>query len=227
MKNTDNTLYLLYRRGDSEHIKSLYEKGEVYINTVENIRKYDDNKERSDPDDGIKKRIFLGDTEITFCEDGEDIEKFGTTVDCKDTVIKFDSKEKGNIYCFSGIFTKHITGKSENIKIDTKSFGESLIVIHNPKEFVNRIIKGLKNNGYDNIKYKPIEYYHHEYSGQLGVFKKHEIFKPQNEFRVFVPNEKNKIIKIYIGTIKDISSIEKNNQITITYNDKKKQTIEI
>jgi len=227
MKIKENSLYLLYRRSKSKYIKSLYEKGEIYINTIDYIRKCDDNENRSDPDDSIHKRTFLGDTKIRVCDCGLDIDKHGVTFDTKGAVLNFDSSQKGNIYCLSGIYTKHITGNRQNLEFDTRSFGESLILIHNPKEFIKRIIKGLNDAGFENVLYKAVEYYPNNYSGYVGFFKKHEKFSYQNEFRIFVPNKKDKPIKITIGSLKDIAIIKNNRLIKVTYSDKKEQQIKI
>jgi hypothetical protein len=49
----ENTLYFLYRRGEPKHIQALYENGDLYINTIDSIRKCDQNEDRSDAYDGI------------------------------------------------------------------------------------------------------------------------------------------------------------------------------
>lgn len=227
MEIKDNTLYFLYRRGKENHIKALYENGEILINTVDFIRECDDNQERSDSEDGLKGRKYLGDVKIKLCDVGLNIEKHGMNFNGHDCVLNYDNEKKGNIYCLSGIYTKHITGKRENLEFNTKSFGDSLILIHNPKEFINRIILKLKQKGFSNVQYGPIKYYQNNYSGPIDFFRKNEKFSSQNEFRFFIPNENNESIKISIGSIKDIASIENNTQIKVTFTDKKEQLIKI
>lgn len=53
---------------------------------------------------------------------------------------------------------------------------------------------------------------------------KNEKFKSQKEFRIFIPNDKNEPLKISIGSIKDIASIE-TGVLKLTYTDKKEQLI--
>ena len=60
----ENTLYVLFRRGESEHIKNLFEKGEMYIHTIDYIRTCDTNKDRSDLNDSMHKREVLCDVKI-------------------------------------------------------------------------------------------------------------------------------------------------------------------
>ena len=57
----ENSLYFLYRRGEPEHLLALFEKGEVFINTIDYIRECDRNEDRADPHDGIDRRHFVGD----------------------------------------------------------------------------------------------------------------------------------------------------------------------
>jgi hypothetical protein len=64
----DNRVYFLFRRGKYEHIKALYEEGEVYINSIDFIRTCDNNEERADKDDGIFYRDFIREAKITICE---------------------------------------------------------------------------------------------------------------------------------------------------------------
>lgn len=223
----DNTLYLLFRRGKPRHIKALYEKGEIYFNTIDFIRKCDQNADRSDPNDGISKRLFLGDVKVKMCDVGKDINKEGVTFDANDCVMIEDSEQKGNIYCLSGIFSEHLMGNRNDIQFDTKSFGESLILIYKPQDFINRIMSSLKEKGYENITIRRVSYYPNGYTGSIGMFRKHENFNAQNELRIFVPNGKNVPIKINIGPLSDIAYIENNTFLNLTYTDGKEQFIRL
>jgi hypothetical protein len=220
----ENTLFILFRRGKTEHIKRLFEKGEIYINTVDYIRNCDNNQERSDPNDSILKRQFLGDVKVKICDVGLDINKFGIPLNGKDCVINIDSNNKGNIYCLSGIYTKDIVDNTEVTEFKTKSFGESLIVISNPRKFIQRFKKALLEAGYKDIKYGPVKYYPKDYSGDIGPFKKHQDFSPQNEFRFYIPNTDNKPIKIKIGSIKDIAIMKESCLLRFEFTDNRIKT---
>ena len=221
----ENTLYFLYRRGKHEHIQALYENGDLYINTIDSIRKCDQNEDRSDAYDGISSRNFLGDIKVKICEVGQDINKYGIPSNGNNCVIFNDNIDKGNIYCLSGIFTEHLSGERNDLEFNTRAFGESLILILNPREFINRVLDALKINGFENVQYMRVSYYSNEYSGNIGFFKKHEKFQHQNEFRIFIPNNQNELIKISIGSLKDIAAIEKNEMLKLVYTDQKEQTI--
>lgn len=219
-----NTLFILFRRGKTENIKNLFEKGEIYINTVDFIRDCDNNQDRSDPYDSIAKRQFLGDVKVKICDVGKDIDKDGIPLNGKDGVITIDTINKSNIYCLSGIYTKDLMDKTEVTEFKTKSFGESLIVISNPRKFIQRVKKALFEGGYKNIKFKPVDYYPNEYSGYIGTFKKHQNFSHQNEFRLYVPNSENKPIKINIGSIKDIAIMKESCFLRFEFTDKRIKT---
>ncbi len=223
----ENTLFFLYRRGKPEHIRALYERGELYINTIDFIRECDQNEDRSDIHDGISVRNFLGEVEVKMCEAGKDINKYGTSLNGSNCVMITDSDEKGNIYCLSGIYSEHLMGERNNIDFNTKAFGESLILIHNPRQFIDRVLETLKVKGFENVQYKPVTYYSNDYSGRIGFFRKHEKFKYQNEFRFFIPNQRNERIEISIGSLKDIAVIENNGMLKLTYTDNKQQIIKI
>ena len=199
-------VYFLFKRGQKEHIQALLEEGEVYINSVDYIRDCDDNKERSDEDDGIMEREYLGDIEVTVCDVGGDFDKDGITFNGVRGIVKTDHQQKGNIYCLTGIFSEHLTADIPP-HFNTKSFGETTILIHSPAKFLERLFRALKEKGLEGVKAAKVAYYKDDYSGDIGFFKKHENFMSQSEFRIFVPNTKNEPIKLKIGSLKDIASI--------------------
>ena len=59
----NDRLHLLLRRGEEEHIKNLYEKGILRINTISCVRNCGKNFERSDSDDCLMYR--LGDSYLS------------------------------------------------------------------------------------------------------------------------------------------------------------------
>lgn len=220
----ENKLYFLFRRGKKEHIKALYEKGEIYINSIDFIRKCDENEERSDEDDGINYRNFFGEATIKMCNVGDDIDKNGFTVKTDNLVLKQDNEIKGNIYCLTGIYSDDLMGERTEIRHETQSFGDSLILIYKPQIFLDRIFAELQSLGYINYRANKVLYYGNEYSGKVDFFRKHEKFKLQKEFRIFIPNEENKPIKLNIGSLSDIAKINEG-VLKLTYTDEKEQLI--
>lgn len=220
----ENRLYFLFRRGKEEHIKALYENGEIYINTIDFIRKCDENEERSDEDDGINYRKFFGEATIKMCDVGDDIEKNGFTLKTDNLILKQDNEVKGNIYCLTGIYSTDLMGEREEIRHKTQSFGDSLILIYKPQIFLERIFSELQRLGYTNYKANKVFYYGNEYSGKVNFFRKHEKFEFQKEYRIFIPNKENKPIKLNIGNLSDIAKINIG-VLKLTYTDEKEQLI--
>jgi len=184
--NSEDSLFFLIRRGKEEHIRNLYEKGELYINTISLLRNCDDNPERTDPEDCL-----------VFRPGNKYID--------------------GNIFCFYGVYYNHLNIPNDSMDIEIDSFGDWLILIHSPSIFIERVEKELKKLGYNNVTHQKVEYYRGDYVGEVGVFKKHERFEKQCEYRFFIENEYNQTIKdIYIGSLADIATIERNLMMQLT-----------
>ena len=111
LKIEDKHVYLLFKRGQSKHIKALYENGEIYMSSVDFIRNADENTERTDKHDGFAFRKYLGKTKLTIAKTAEDLEKNGLTFDTENTYIVYDEEIKGNIYCLTGIYSEELRGK--------------------------------------------------------------------------------------------------------------------
>lgn len=217
-------LYFLFRRGKKEHINALYENGDLYINSIDYIRSCDNNEERTDTDEGIKYRDFLGKAKITFCEIGKDFDKNGINFDAENVVLKLDYPQKGNIFCLTGVYSEDLYGERNDIHYQTKSFGESILFIYKPKIFLKRVHKELNKLGFKNHKSNKVIYYNNEYSGAINFFMKNEKFKAQNEFRIFIPNEYNEPLKINIGPMKDIATTQAG-FVKIIHKDDKEQLL--
>lgn len=222
----DDRLYFLFRRGQHEHIKALCEEGEVYLNPINFFRQCDGNEDRTDRDDGIYYRKFIGEAKITLCEIDKNLDEDGVAMNSFNVVFNTDSKDKGNIFCLTGISSEHLSGKRDDIVFDTRSFGESTILIHNPRVFIERLSTSLEENGFSHVEYGMVTYYNHEYTGAVGFFKKHENFKHQSEYRIFVANPKDEPIKIRIGPLHDIATLN-TGVMRLTYTDGKVQHIRL
>jgi hypothetical protein len=115
----------------------------------------------------------------------------------------------------------------KDIQFNTKTFGDSLILIYKPRDFIDRILLALKKEGYENVVYQRVSYYPNEYSFPIGFFMKHEKFSGQVELRIFVPNNQCIPIKIYIGSLSDIAFIKNNTLLKLNYTDGKEQIMRL
>lgn len=206
LKNRPTTLHLLLRRSTTEIIKSLYEKGEIYINTIDDIRKYDNNPERSDPYDSMGYRLTYDDIALNNHNFSIKLNNKLAFNDEKNRAVYYDSQVKGNIYCFEGVYQEDFEQANCNIIHNTHSLGEAIIVIRNPKEFISRVTNGLKALNHK-FSFNTVDYYSYNYSGILTPFWKLEKFRNQKEFRFYIPNKANKLIRFEIGSIADISDV--------------------
>ena len=105
--------------------------------------------------------------------------------------------------------TTELSNISKNLDDKDMQFGDTFLVIFNPKEFLSRIDKAMKRN---NLYYKwgLVNYYDDQnQEGELGIFYKSNKFKHQNEFRIFVENELKSPLILNIGNIEDICEIFK------------------
>ena len=127
----------------------------------------------------------------------------------------------------SGIFSDQID-LGENLEFDTNAFGESLIFIFDPKEFVSKIVRELEKLGYINVEYGRVKYFENDFSGNVGLFSKHERFKHQSEFRIFIPNISNTPIKLSIGSLSGIAKMSnKGINLKLEYENGNRQFIKI
>lgn len=208
-KIEDNHVYYLFKRGKHEHIKALYESGEIFMSTIDFIRTCDDNLARTDKYDAISKRTFSNNSILTIAERQEDLDN-GNGLELKTSrLVKNEFiNTHGNIYCLTGIYTEDLLRNQTELNFDTTTFGEDVIFIYKPKIFLERLVNELKENGFDPI-YNKVKYYSDDFSGDVGVFGKHENFANQNEFRIYIRNPKNENVKINIGKLHDIAIMEK------------------
>lgn len=124
----------------------------------------------------------------------------------------------------AGIYTEDLIREENEIRYQIQSFGDSVLLIMNPNIFLSRIHKELDRLGFQNHRSDKITYYENNYSGDITPFMKNEKFKHQSEFRIFVPNEKQEPIRLNIGSLHDIASLN-TGVVKLTYLDQKEQLI--
>lgn len=198
------------KRGQNEHIKALFEKGEVYISTVDFIKNCDESG-RGDSHEGLIQRFYIPEGEVFFKSIDEVIDENDIGIPFKSASMIIPSGFIGNIYSFSTIYRSDLEAAIEmNEKILLKTrlhFGEAAVFIRDCQSFIDRIVKALIKKGFieDDIQVSVVEYYSEEYQGSCGYFMKHQDYSYQKEVRILVKNPTNQAIKLYIGSIEDIA----------------------
>jgi len=193
--------------GAHKFMETFFYEGEMYFDTVDSFRKKDINQERFDTHEGATEIEQINWMKLR-AEDGKEFEFSKNNpnhihLSSAYLLIHGDS-EQGNIYSCTAVTYDTI----ENFKIlDTRfrSFGDVVIIIQNPREFINRVTTELKRRNYDHL-IRLVNYYEPtEMSSYLSVFEKKSLHSYQNEIRIWIKNFEGKPIKIHIGSIKDIA----------------------
>jgi hypothetical protein len=203
----EKTVQKIIKVGKLEFMESFLQKGEMYFDTVESFAIKDANQEKYDNLEGATEINQVNWIKLQ-AENGKTIEL--SKINPKHVklasayLITHDEKTIGNIYSCSAV-TPETINNFKKLDPRFKNFGDTIILIENPNEFLNRVKEELKGKNY---KYTIglVNYYDPDtFNGPLTVFSKKNKLAYQNELRILIYNKNNEPIKIYIGSIKDIA----------------------
>lgn len=194
--------------GSYENIKNLYEKGEVYLNTLRSFRDAENQEIR----DEMEGTIRLVD-EMTYLEispQGKDAKIIMTTNGQRGIQLKrsvLNAKDiKGNAYCLYSA-SADLHERIDRVDSRVKKFGEAFIVVYGVNIFIERVANALLQEGFD-ADYKFVEYYDPEtYPGRISPFHKPKYFQHQNEYRFYINNPAEEAVKVFIGPLGDIAEM--------------------
>jgi hypothetical protein len=212
---TDNTPenkfqpIVFLRFGKKEHIKSFIENGTIYMNTVSYFKNLEGDNERADKNENITG-LHQANT-IKMHINGKEIK--GLTNQVTFYIPEQDKHIATHVYCLS-----HISGdvREDGKLIDdrVKDFGEALVAIYPPHEFVKRINEKLdelyKNGEILRAHTGCVEYIDKgSYSGDMSIFKKTNDYAHQREFRITVtrPYDLQNPFEFNIGNLTDIAQV--------------------
>lgn len=205
MTNSERKIYGLIKFGEKEHIQEFRNSGLLYMNTLAVFTQLESDMARGDCYEGSTTIIQPKHLEMVI--DASKI-GFGThTVNPHELVgpvrIGRQSTASCNIYCMFAI-----TKPTDEELVDRRilQFGDSLVLVLNPAKFLKRVFQAALLAGL-----RPscalVEYYDaNEYSGETGRFRKRSIFNYQNEYRIVVEPGANAPLKLYVGSLIDITS---------------------
>ena len=93
-----------------------------------------------------------------------------------------------NVFCMYGLTYLIPDQAYEKPDERLREFGDTAVIILNPNEFLNRVIRGLARQYGDNVNFRldEIHYYPSDYYGPLDEFCKSASFAWQNEMRIRV-----------------------------------------
>lgn len=197
------TLKYLIKFGSEANVSKLFEKGEVYMNTIRKFKEID--------------RIAIGDkyegsVEIkNFTKGKLTINPANNPIDTKISKLQLIQSHKnhiGNIFC-SYAFTDKLLDKKQVHKIDPRMelFGSHCIIIKDVTRFFNAIFTELNNR---NIEYSHNLVKYHNYKKNdhsLNVFDKPHNLAYQKEHRIIAFTNSNEPLKIEVGSLKEYTEI--------------------
>ncbi|MEH1009473.1 hypothetical protein VDP25_17170 [Winogradskyella sp. ECml5-4] len=209
MDKKDDKIVLFIKFGSEENIKSLYEKGLVYLNTIEYFQNLEDKGVRGDKYEATTNIKNYDKPEnykliITDTKTGEDINIKPSKLQMR----HFEVSPKGNLYSLYCLKQSDFSNTNE-IVIDSrvKSFGTHAVFIRGTKKFLNKLCKEVEKlkMGY---KSKPVEYYDKDkINGPINLFQKIKEYEYQSEYRFVVQNSGKKPLKINIGSLEEYSEM--------------------
>ncbi|NRT13601.1 hypothetical protein [Flavobacterium sp. 14A] len=201
------TIKYLIKFGDEANIIKLFEKGEIYMNTIKSF-KQSDRKEIGDKYEGtvdIKNfhngelTLYLPDNPITL----------------KTSKLQLSESYKnhiGNIFCSYALSDKLLYRKPVH-KIDSRmqTFGSHCIIIKDVSKFLNAIFSELKNRNID-YSHNIVKYHNYNKNDhQLTLFDKPHNYAYQKEHRIIAYTDLDEPLKFEIGSIKEYAEIYETN----------------
>lgn len=215
MKIKDKNYIGLLKFGKKEHMEALYNEGLLYMNTFDYFINLEDNGDgradkyeattlyyAGDGVDDIKLTLGSGDDKITLSREG------GTL----SIAMITDQPTYSHLYSMTAIDTKWAL--ENDLLLDERNFADGkdyVVIIHDCNKFIERLTNKLNENK-GNSKLSFIEYIdEHNYSGQMGRFRKFDKFSYQNEWRCAVSqNGIKEPITITLGSLADIAFTPRN-----------------
>jgi|WetSurMetagenome_2_1015567.scaffolds.fasta_scaffold01252_8 hypothetical protein len=205
MTESEIKIYGLIKFGKKEHIQEFRNNGLLYMNTLATFTQLESDMARGDCFEGSTTIIQPKDAEIVFDASKIGFGKF--TVNPLELTgpvrIALNSTASCNIFSMFAI-----TKPTDEKLVDSKNlqFGDSCVLILNPAEFMKRVFQAAKADSLSPTC-APVEYYDaNEFSGETGRFRKRSIFAYQNEYRIVVEPGSDTPIKLFVGSLIDITS---------------------
>lgn len=201
----------LIKFGSYEHLCSLRDSGEIYMNTLPYFRSIEDNELRGDSNESVDEIQRGSDGYITIPSTGQRIQ-------VTDFVLRIgpDNPENITLFCMYAMRPKYGT-----YPIDKRNFkfGSHALIFFKSQELINRISIFIKKNSFL-AKAGLVEYLDVSHIGEVGSFKKLKPFGYQSEWRLVCNNTTGKEQRLTIGSLKDICTLVKadnvNNEIMFT-----------
>ena len=225
---------MLMKFGSEKNLKKL-QAGQLYM---KNLKYYVDLEKTTDDEDVGDKydgQMMLQDVKISMF-----------TVDTHEFIAQFDapsaSMNLGYLACpvfcmfmfdYRNHVEEHLEGENLTVKYQfteeqlkkMPNLGESVLIIKNGDEFVNRVKKGLLDAGYgftrDHVQYYAFNNVEHLKQVQKDnsriAFWKRDKYSYQQEYRFLIHDFVDDYLSVNIGDISDITQLIRTEELLNTY----------
>lgn len=203
-----NIIFLL-KFGSQENIQRLYDKGEIYMNTIKLFQEFDK--------DWIGD-IFEGTFNIKNIKNAKITLKIpGNPITLNSTKLQLRLNYKGpvgNIYSTYAISNLLLKRKAKH-RIDKRmsKFGSHCLIIKNVEKFRLLILEKLQQLEYDS-SHNIVRYYDYSKNNhELTLFNKTHKLSYQKEHRIIAYSDIDKPIKFEIGCMHNYSEMHTSEDI--------------
>ncbi|MEX2592716.1 MAG: hypothetical protein WD426_08075 [Anditalea sp.] len=199
---SDKVLSGLIKFGKRKYMDRLLKDGELHLKNLQYYKKIED--------DGIRGDNYEGVLTIRQIPKNYILKYGGKKVG---TITSGQFKEEAqfmvSIYCMFGIDNE--TVENNQLYIDRRNFefGDTCVFIHNVREFAKRC-KRVLGERYVKYEFDKVRYYNqHIFEGEINPapFRKRDIYKYQNEYRIAIATGHLNDVTEYIGCIEDIAKM--------------------
>lgn len=209
---------LLCKIGEFQYMSRLLKQGEIYARPLSDFSEMEE-----DHDIGDKYEISTKHASPPICKITLETKTRSMPL-ASSTKIEYgesDLDKSGHIYSLAMIDFVWINKTELKIKnpelIDRIGNNyDSIVIIHKPYLFFERIRKHINEMGYG-ISYGPVNYYSQEDSYPINItpFDKRDKYSYQSEHRIFIDYNSQKPYPFCIGSIEDIAILETMNMYYI------------
>lgn len=225
---------LLMKFGSEENLKKL-QAGQLYMKNLKYYVDLEKTTDDADVGDKYDGQMVLQDIKINMY-----------TVDTNKFIAQFNaptaSMDLGYSQCpvfcmfmfdYRNHVEEHLDGENLTVKYQfteeqlkkMPNFGDSVLIIKNGDEFVNRVKKGLLNAGYgftrDHVQYYAFNNVEHLKQVQKDnsriAFWKRDKYSYQQEYRFLVHDFVDDYLSVDIGDISDITQLLRTEELLNTY----------
>lgn len=202
---------------DEQHAVNFLNNGEIYMNSLLCFKKYEETEENNIADPFEATRTLRQPSSISNIKVSGGPFSFEIKPEDLAGPLVFGSTEYDfcKVYCFSilemdagNTYDRVIKIRASNLfEFDRVDFGDTCVVIVQPKEFIDRV---RRSKGHNNLAGKRVSYYEfnsHDGDIENPVFSKRSEFSHQKEFRIIArTDDKSEAAHVmHIGSLRDIA----------------------